>query len=1290
MALLANHMKSKLIMIGLAMGIASAARADFNPVILTPDSYKFDIVVEAKTPKIVPYCITATSGGGTGEGDYTYFEQTYYAPTGQVGSNMGIPHPNTTFTDISNPNVAFLMPPSYFSNDDLQIDAITTTSGTLTFTTPTKVTSLAILSGGSGAEKVNYQVNYMSGFPSTGTISLSDWLTPNGAEIAWGANGRVTSAAAVQVYSTNSVNNQGPYLYAYYITITSSSAVSSLKFTVASGGEEANFYAVSGKNGGTTYTPIPVTGFNQMTTVPALITSPVTATMDNGTNLNIAGNTWFEQGYYPTTPSDGLPPSGSTFSSVSQSSHHYQMGNYSSNNAILIDANHLSANITPSNPAPYTAFTFLTSGSYIGATGAMTNVCIMQHMDGVKETNQLIGYDWLNTTVAAAWHANGRFFLNLNADYNSSFNNLGNTVPNLFEDYVVISDTNSPVTNIVVNYSKAPATNSTTYIMAVGATAGAVLPVITSGPSPTTQTWYSGQTATITVVVAGTAPITNTWLALRNGVYVTLTNGVDVNGSTVSGATTTTLTISDLTIADGTNYVYLADNVAGQATSIPVSLIVSNVAFAVAPVIVSQNPPASASPLRVFTNLPTEFDITVNAASPPVTYQWYNGANPIPNATNTSYVFSNLDNVTLSCVASNFVGTANSSPIMVSSTLKSPITSPTLYQSGILGYKALAYWPLNETGGSVAYDLVGNNNGTYLGNYTLGNSGITGATGFGSSSSAGFDGSTAYVDIPVNNLNITGPMTVAEWIQTSDANTNVVGDVIGHSDDSYRSGVDADGDPNFADDSPGGLDATGPVSVADGNWHQLVGVYDGTTQYIYVDGSLAGSQISSPPTGSSDDVEIASAPDYANRFFAGYIAQVAIFTNALTASQVSILYGLAGIPPTILTNVPSSVSEVPVGAPMSLSITVGGSAPFYYQWSNQSGAIPGATNSSYSFDAEVGTNSYEVGVSNAYGSVDSATAVVIGSTNPPTIITLDDSSDWTLNSGGAYSSAPAIADAELELTDGGDDEMTSAFYNVVEYIGGFVTSFYYDPTPASGGADGITFCLQNSQSGSSALGTSASGGGGGLGFDAISPAFAFELDIYVHGSVGPGVGTTAGPGIAIGANGSTPYTVTPPPSDGYYGTAPVSLSENPPFYVQLYYMQGVLQVWLIDSTLNEFTTNIVEDVPGIIGGYSAYVGFTGGDGSVVSTQVVSDFSYSYTTPPVLSVVPGATPRTVVVSWSISVSPLFTLLHSSRVNGPWSPADMSSLTQVGLQNQVTLNVGGSTAFYQLQLTAPNAP
>jgi hypothetical protein len=376
------------------------------------------------------------------------------------------------------------------------------------------------------------------------------------------------------------------------------------------------------------------------------------------------------------------------------------------------------------------------------------------------------------------------------------------------------------------------------------------------------------------------------------------------------------------------------------------------------------------------------------------------------------------------------------------------------------------------------------------------------------------------------------------------------------------------------------------------------------------------------------------------------------------------------IAPTLTSDATPLLSEVPVGAQMTFSVSAAGAAPIYYRWSNQSVLIGGATNSSYSFSAAAGTNSYQVSISNSVGSITSSTAVVIGDSSPPPLVTLTNLG-WIINDNGVF--APTINNDVLTLTDGNAGESGNAFYNVGQYVGGFVASFYYQ---AIGGADGVTFCLQNAPAGTSTLG----GGGGGLGYAGIAPSAAFEMNIYtnaIHGGVG----------ILVQTNGN----IGDFSNSGYQSTAPVNIASGNNIYVQLYCMQGVLHVLLKDPTdLAAYTGSFTINPPAAVGNGSAYIGLTGGDGGIGSMQTVSNFLYSYTTPPILTSIARGGPGQVIVSWPVSVSSLFALAQSASPAGPWTPATPVSTAIVGLQNQATLNAGGKAAFYRLQLLDPNAP
>jgi hypothetical protein len=626
-------MKRRLIVALLICVCASLARADFNPVALTPSSYTLDIVVPATTTEGLPYCINVTAGNGTGLGDNTYYEQGLRARPGQVGANSGIPPHNTVFTNINNANMTFLMPPDYTVNNELMVDSVFT-CGTLTFTTPTTATNLAILCcGGGGSVSIAYTVTHADTSTETGTLSLPDWFA-GGGTVAWGANGRVTSGGGYNNFNSSAVNNNAPYLYANQITVSGASPVASVALAYTSG-QHGNFFAVSGNSTGA-WTPIalnPSATFNVKGIVPNAIPFPVTGTMDQGTNLNFNGNlaTWFERGFVRTVSGAGLPDG--AFDSFSQPTHHYQFASFTGNNAILIDTNHQSANVTLASPVTYTAFALLTAGGNVGSI-PMTNICILQHQDGVNETNVFLGFDWFdqNHNGAIALKANGR--VNMAA---RSVNQVGNNFPYLFETYFLLNDISSPVTNIVVNYKSASSTSATTYIMAISASTGGIPPLVDSGPTPGSQTVVPGTNITMTVHVTGTGPNTGFWeVDSGGGNFVPLTDGVDANGSTISGSQTFTLSISNVFVADGTNYQFVAENPYGTNNSPIATLIVTPETVSITPL----NP-------VVYTgnNVPLTASVT---AGPPVSYQWFvidtlAVSNTIPNATNSTYTVQNVN-----------------------------------------------------------------------------------------------------------------------------------------------------------------------------------------------------------------------------------------------------------------------------------------------------------------------------------------------------------------------------------------------------------------------------------------------------------------------------------------------------------------------------------------------------------------------------------------------------------------------------------------------------------------------
>jgi len=1335
-------MKLKLFSLMLACASAGLARADFNPVALTPGSYTYDIVVESNTVQALPYSINVTAGNGSGEGDNTYYEQGLYGRPGQVGGNSGIPPHNTVFTNINNAKITYLMPPDYSTNNELMIDSEFTT-GTLTFKTPTTATNLSFLAcGGGGALSIGYIVTHGDSSTETGTLSLQDWFN-GGSTVAWGANGRITAGGGYNNYNSSALNDNPPYLYGYNIVVSGASPVTGVTLNYISSGNHANFYAISANSGGANWTPVPITGFNVIGTVAAAF--PVTATMDSGTNITSASigslNTWYEQGWVQNYPTTGLPPSGSTFSSQSQPTHHYQMGNYSANNAILIDTNHQIVNITPTAPAAYSAFALLTAGAFNGTP--MQSQCILEHADGIKETNTLYGYDWFynNAPGSIAFEANGR--VNLDS---RSVNNITNNYPYLFETYFPLTDTTSPVTNILVIYKSAASTASTTYIMAVSASSGGIAPVVTVGPLPAVQTWFLTQIASFSVQTSGTAPVTNSWLVENNGVYVPVSNGLDANGSTIFGATTTSLTLSNLTLADATNYEFIASNAFGSNTSSPAILIV-NSGSPSAPVIDSQVPNASFS---VLTGRPetTVFSVNVDTNTPPpVYYQWFQNSVAIPNATNSSYSNVDTNAVTIDCVVSNFVGTATSTPITISFYTK---PAPSAYMSAVLAYNPLAYWPLNESSGNIAYDYAGTNDGTYIGGYNLGQTGIPVTPGIGANTSVSFDGSTAYVDVPVGNLNVTGAVTLIQWVQSTSTSFQTT---FGHSDQSYR--FDIANQPHFADPGP---DAVGSIAVNDGNWHQLVGVFDGTNDILYVDGKVASTvKDTSGVPNSTDDVWIGGAPDYPGaRNFNGNSAQVAIIGNALTAAQVLAIFDSLGTAP-VAAITPASPA-IYVGGSVTLTANLTGGQATKLQWyyidnSSVSNNIPGATNSIYTIsNATLGENGYTYGITaiNAFGSATATASLSVS--DAPAFIGTDLTPlvaeayagapvTYSINSQGSLpivyqwtlDGAPVVGATNQTFTFAapcGTHTISVSFSNnlsagtpQVSAVASLQGDSY--PTNITFNTNGVGWQLNagnGNAPGLPSLGTNTLELTDGTGNEDSSAYYtipqyvgdfsasftyvgngsadgtAFILQNSTFGDVslgggGGGLGYSGisnsialefnlyqNVGIFAATNGST----------GTYGpTGPVNIGLGDPINVVLNFANGVLAVTLTDTlTSATFSTNYVYgSLTPILGGNLAYIGFGGGDGGAASIQTVSNFQFhSIVTPASLSVSP-VTNNSVVISWP-ALSPGYSLEMSPSLTSPsWTPGPTATVT--GNTASVTIKVNGTTReFFRLVRSSCN--
>jgi len=198
----------------------------------------------------------------------------------------------------------------------------------------------------------------------------------------------------------------------------------------------------------------------------------------------------------------------------------------------------------------------------------------------------------------------------------------------------------------------------------------------------------------------------------------------------------------------------------------------------------------------------------------------------------------------------------------------------------------------------------------------------------------------------------------------------------------------------FTGGAPGYVSAVFPAPPGDiGHWVFLVGTYDGTNWNLYRNGSLAASFTDPLALGPAEvdlpwAVGSRSNPNpYFGMFFAGSIAEPAIFTNALDAATISNLYQSATLP-AVITEPPIAPSPAYLGSSAELTVLGEGPGILTYQWFSNNVAIAGqtATNLSLTGLTAAADATYSVVVTNAFGSATSSVVLVVTPTLPPAVL----------------------------------------------------------------------------------------------------------------------------------------------------------------------------------------------------------------------------------------------------------------------------------------------------------------
>lgn len=166
----------------------------------------------------------------------------------------------------------------------------------------------------------------------------------------------------------------------------------------------------------------------------------------------------------------------------------------------------------------------------------------------------------------------------------------------------------------------------------------------------------------------------------------------------------------------------------------------------------------------------------------------------------------------------------------------------------------------------------------------------------------------------------------------------------------------------------------GGGNIGKGRWDHLCAVYDGAKVSFYVNGVFRDSANDSTALANSSQALCIAARDTGYGYFDGSVDEVAVYSNALSAAQITLHYQVGStnfrvgaLPPTIVSD-PSPATNY-AGRVTVFIATADGTAPLSYQWYKGSTAIAGATADRLEYTPVAADNNamFKVVVTNPYG-----------------------------------------------------------------------------------------------------------------------------------------------------------------------------------------------------------------------------------------------------------------------------------------------------------------------------------
>lgn len=589
-------------------------------------------------------------------------------------------------------------------------------------------------------------------------------------------------------------------------------------------------------------------------------------------------------------------------------------------------------NNLPVNSATVTILAWIYPSNAANFGTILWNASQNSGLGGYYQNNAELSYNWNGAQASWAWESglippanqwsfvamvvtptNAVFYLGSSNILRSAVNNASNTPVNFTSGSLIgaVGSSNPSRTfngamSDVAIFDYALSSSQIAHLLQ-NANGGA--PFITD-QSPS-QTNFAGSTLRLVASVTGNAPLRYQWKAspIDAGIYTNL-----ANGGNISGVTNSTLVISNATSANAADYIVVASNSQGTATSLtPTTESIVNLTI------------SGPSPSSAFLYPSGNVSFSANVSGPaPITCFWQTNGVPFnftvsgANVTNTVSVLpisnaSASDAVEYCLVATNLYGSATSAPVFLNIVAAPKAGS---YAEAISLDRPVAYWRFDERCGTNAYDHANGHNGVFGAEALFGFDGPCSPQwpGFEENNRAfvplpGFGRST--VTMPASQaLNLTAnALTMTAWVYLYEEGLN--GGIVFHRANSSAAGfgVGANGHLQYNwNDDPQTTGWDSGLALPLIQWAFVAWVATPTNSSLYVYSATGKKQAtlvhSHPAVPFQGAIGIGCDPQGgdAEPVFNGMVDEVALFDRPLSNAELDQLYSAAlgaFVPPAI-------------------------------------------------------------------------------------------------------------------------------------------------------------------------------------------------------------------------------------------------------------------------------------------------------------------------------------------------------------------------------------------------------